>query len=228
MIIREEIRNYEVTSALPAELIKTSREYYVLAVLKHSFPDCFSKLRKAESPDLQALDGDVGIEVTWGGSPRNELISGESVKYSHARNAAEKEKILRKIRENGGNRDEIATSYPIGTAEGDKQNDIRVFKKKLEKVDGYRKRFQNIGLAIMIDIPLFFFGDQSWGKWLSDINNNAFDFVALVHWSGVDIYDFRFERYSRSRISRKDRDALQRLGRMAAEGIIKDDDSVWD
>lgn len=227
MKLRDDIRNYEVISALPTELIKTSREYYVLAVLKYSFPACFSKLKKAECPDLQALDGDVGIEVTWGGSPQNELITGESVKYSHARNAAEKEKILQKIRENGGNRDEIAISYPIGTAEGDKQNVIRVFKKKLKKVDRYRKHFQNIGLAIMIDIPLFFFGDRSWGKWLSDINNNAFDFVALVHWSGVDIYDFRFEQYSRSRISREDRDALQRLGRMAAEGIIKDDDPVW-
>ena len=30
-----------------------------------------------------------------------------------------------------------------------------------------------------------------------------------------------------AKIDREDTDALKRLGRMAAEGIIKDDDPVW-
>ena len=32
---------------------------------------------------------------------------------------------------------------------------------------------------------------------------------------------------SYAKIDREDMDALKRLGRMAAEGIIKDDDPVW-
>ena len=98
----------------------------------------------------------------------------------------------------------------------------------MKKVDNYRQCFQCIGLAILIDIPLFFFDDPQWGKWLSDINDDRFDFVALIHWSGVDIYDFKTGVYSNKRISREDMDALNRLGRMAAEGIIKDDDPVWE
>ena len=228
MNLRNEIRNFQVTTALSAELIKTSREYNVLAILKYSFPERFSKLHKAEAPDLQDDDGTLAVEVTWGGSPRNALISGESLKFSHAKTEAEKERSLRIIRKNGGERDAISTSYPVGTSEGDKKCVIEVFRKKLKKVDDYRRSFQHIGVAIIIDIPLFFFDDPQWGKWLSGINGDRYDFVALIHWSGVNIYDFRTEEYSNLRISREDMDALQRLGRMAAEGIITDDDPVWE
>ena len=228
MIFRDEIRNYQITTTLPTELMKTSREYKALAVLKYSFPDCFAKLHKAEAPDLQDDDGNIAIEVTWGGSPRYELISGESLKYSHAKTEAERERCLQKIWKNGGNRDAISTSYPVGTSEDDKKNVIEVFRKKLKKVDNYRQSFQRIGLAIIVDIPLFFFDDSQWGHWLSDINDGGFDFVALIHWSGVDIYDFKTGEYSNRRIVREDMDALKRLGRMASEGIIKDDDPVWD
>ena len=228
MNLRDEIRNFQVTKALSTELIKTSREYKALAILKYSFPDCFSNLHKAEAPDLQDDDGSLAIEVTWGGSPRDELISGESVKYSHAKTEAEKERSLQRIRKNGGNRDAISTSYPAGTSEGDKKHVLEVFRKKLKKADNYRQCFQRIGLAIIIDIPLFFFDDLQWGKWLSGINDGGFDFVAIIHWSGVDIYDFKTGEYSDRRICREDMDALERLGRMAAEGIIKDDDPVWE
>lgn len=228
MLLRNEIRNYQVYSALPAELRKTSREYYTLAALKYSFPERFSCLHKAEAPDLQDSNGVLGVEVTWGGSPEDEQISSESVKYSRAKTAAEKEKCLAIIRKNGGNRNEISTSFPLGTAENDKRNVIESFRKKLGKADRYRQQFQHIGLVILLDIPLFFFTDKYWGKWLSDLNQGSFDFVALLHWSGVDIYDFITGEYAICRIDREDMDALKKLGRMAAEGIVKDDDPVWD
>lgn len=228
MELRDDIRYYEVRSALPAKLIKTSREYKALAILKYSFPERFHKLQKSEAPDLQQSDGKLAVEVTWGGSQRDEQISSESIKYSHAKTEAEKEIILQKIRKNGGNRDDISTNYPVGTSEGDKKNIIKAFRKKLKKVDNYRQSFRYIGLAIIIDIPLFFFDDPKWGNWLSDINDGSFDFVALIHWSGLEIYDFKTGEYSIKRISREDMDALKRLGRMAAEGIIKDDDPVWE
>lgn len=228
MNLRDDIRNYEVTTALSPKLIKTSREYKVLAILKYSFPERFSKLQKSEAPDLQEPDGELAVEVTWGGSPRDGLISGESVKYSHAKTKDEKDKIRQKIQKNGGDRNDISTNYPVGTSEGDKKSVIEAFRKKLKKVDNYRQSFLRIGLAIIIDIPLFLIDDPDWGNWLSDINNSSFDFVALIHWSGVDIFDFKTGEYSKQRICREDMDALKRLGRMTAEGKIKDDDPVWE
>ena len=41
----------------------------------------------------------------------------------------------------------------------------------------------------------------------------------------VDKQRDNFNSYAK--IDREDMDALKRLGRMAAEGIIKDDDPVW-
>lgn len=62
---------------------------------------------------------------------------------------------------------------------------------------------------------------------VSHINKDGFDFVALLHWSGVDMYDVKTGQYKSHRINCEDMDALKRVGRMAAEGIIKDDDPVW-
>lgn len=227
MILTDEIRTYQVISPLPPEKIKTSREYEVLAILKYSFPKQFANLCKAEAPDLQDAKTNLGIEVTSAISPIDEQITGESIKYSHAKTEAEREKCLRIIHDCGGVRDDISTTYPVSTADSDKAHVINVFRKKLKKVDRYHKQFQKIGVAIIIDIPLFFFYDSDWGKWLSEINGGQFSFVALVHWSGVDIYDFATGNYSIKRINREDMDALKKLGRMTAEGIIKDDDPVW-
>ena len=223
----DKIRNFKVMTALPMGKIKTSREYYALAVLKYSFPEQFSGLRKGESPDLQDADSSLGVEVTWGGSPQDEIISGESYKYSHAKSDKDREKCLQQIRRNGGDRNEYSTSYPVSTSDSDKKHIQNVLIKKLKKIYSYREHFKRLGLAILIDIPLFFFDDPQWGDWLSHINKGGFDFVALLHWSGVDIYDFNTGEYASYRIEREDMDALKRLGRMATEGIIGDDDPVW-
>jgi hypothetical protein len=79
--------------------IKTSQEYYVLAVLKYAFPERFSGLQKSETPDLQDVKKSLGVEVTWGDSHISEIISGESYKYTQANTQADKEKCLKKIQE---------------------------------------------------------------------------------------------------------------------------------
>jgi len=227
MKLSDEIRNYQVCSSLPPEMIKTSREYKALAILKYSFPERFANLCKAEAPDLQDFKSNLGIEVTSAISPRNEQITGESIKYAHAKTEAERKECLRIINKCGGTRDGISTGYPVSTADSDKEHVIDVFKKKINKVDNYHKQFQHMGIAIIIDIPMFFFEDSEWGKWLASVNGGKFDFVAIIHWSGIDIYDFGSGNYSSKRIEREEMDALKKLARMAAEGIIKDDDPVW-
>lgn len=228
MLLTEEIRNYEVTAPLDPELIKTSREYRVLAILKYAYPAQFSKLHKAEAPDLQDTDGELGVEVTWGGSPNDEQITSESIKYSQAKTKAEKERRLKKIRNKGGDIIGKRTTYPLGKEEKDKIHAINIFQKKVNKVESYRKYFQNVGLAVMLDVPLPNLHGQQWGGWFSEINNDSFSFIALIHWSGINIYDFKTGEYSSRIIDKDDMDVLKKIGRMAAEGIIKDDDPVWD
>lgn len=50
-------------------------------------------------------------------------------------------------------------------------------------------------------------------------------FLVILIRNLVDKQRDNFNSYAK--IDREDMDALKRLGRMAAEGIIKDDDPVW-
>lgn len=227
MKLTDEIRNYEVTSALTPEKIKTSREYYALAVLKYAFPDMFANLRKLESPDLQDLNSRIGIEVTWSGSPIDEQISGEYQKYLNSTVEEYKEKRLEIIKRLGGDIDEFSVGFPVTTSEQDAKNLENIFTKKCKKADTYKKHIEKVGLAVIMDIPLFFFTIKDWGKWLSGFNKGSFNFMIMIHWSGVDIYSFEDKSYKSVRINREDMDALKKIGRMTAEGLIKEDDTVW-
>ena len=113
-----------------------------------------------------------------------------------------------------------------------KVNVEKAFRKKLKKTESYRRKFNHLGIVIVVDIPMMFFEtDFDWKEWLFEINESSvynYDFVILSHWSGLDLYDFRTREYAQRRIDRNDRDALRKLARMTTEGIIKEDDLVWE
>ena len=223
----DRILNYTVDSGLASNQIKNSREYYVLALLKHLFPDQFSLLHKSESPDLQDSEGFLGVEVTSGIRRRDELISGEGAKFFRAKTIAEKESSLQKIMNVGGNIERFVISTPATTIELDWEQVIEVFQKKLEKIDSYKESLKHVGLAIIIDYPTFPFNDYNWSASLSELNQQKYDFVIFSHWSGIDIYDFYADKFYSKSISCEERELLKKLGRMTAEGIIAEEDSEW-
>lgn len=227
MELTDEIRNYTVTKALPFELMKTSEEYYVLGVLKYCNPIQFGNLHKSEAPDLQDREGFLGIEITNALSQQDRQISGESLKYLHAKKETERERALKRIWMNGGDYNGFCTSYPVGTAEKDKKNVQKAYSSKIEKLKRYREKCSIVGLVIIIDIPLFCWEESKWANLLPKKNEDNYDFVILSYWSGIDVYDMKTDKYNRYEIGRKDMDALKHLGRMTAEGIIKEDDPIW-
>ena len=91
----------------------------------------------------------------------------------------------------------------------------------------YRQNVQCLGLAIIIDIPIIIISDFQWEENLSDQNNDGFNFVVLIHWSGVDMYDFDTKKHTSKMISNQDMRNLKKIGRLTAEGIITVDDDVW-
>ena len=226
-LLSDKIHNYQVKHVLSQELIKTSKEYYVRAVLKYAFPERFSGLQKSETPDLQDVKKSLGVEVTWGDSHISEIISGESYKYTQANTQADKEKCLKKIRKNGGDRNLVLTSYPLSTSEGSLTCIQKAFQNKKSKIEKYRQNVQCIGLAMIIDIPIIIISDYHWEESLTNQNNNGFDFAVLVHWSGVDLYDFNTKKYIFKMISKQEMLTLKKIGRLTAEGIITVEDDVW-
>lgn len=228
MVFTDRVYNYTVEKALSPDKIKTSREYYVLAVLKYLCPEVFSQLEKSETPDLQNRDGLLGVEVTWGGSPRDEIINGENYKLRYAKTEKQRERCLETIRKEGGNRDKYTISYPMSTGTDDKNNIEKIVKKKLNKIHIYKEKCSRVGLAILLDIPLFFLTDKNWESWLSNINNNGFNFIILLHWSGIDICFFETNEYRSIRFKdREENMMLHKIARMTTEGIIKESDLEW-
>jgi len=225
--ITDDIRKFRPTSDISPELRKLSQEYYALAVLKYCDKQRFGGLRKAESPDLQDSEGYLGIEVTDSTSAQEQQISGESIKFRNAKTDTERENALRIICRNGGDRNAQHTSYPIGTKEGVLKNVQNAYCNKLKKLSKYRRKCSKIGLVIRIDFPISILGNTQWGTLLTGKKEDDFDYIILLHWSGIDIYDVRIDAYSHFRINREDMDDLKRLGRMTAEGIINDNDPIW-
>ena len=65
-----------------------------------------------------------------------------------------------------------------------------------------------------------------------DMRENSKQLLDVGHFITVilirNLFDKQRDNFnSYAKIDREDMDALKRLGRMAAEGIIKDDDPVW-
>lgn len=228
MILTGRINEYCISEPLSSNLIKVSKEYFALALLRYCIPNQFDCLKKAESPDLQDDNGLIGIEVTDATSEQEQQISGESIKYSKAKFEEERQKSLSIIRRNGGDRNEWFISYPVSNEEREKKNVKRAYLRKLKKVECYRKVCTRLGLFIEIDTqPLFAAKDLDWEKCSLSSTGKGFDFVILSSWKGLELYDFEIKENRSITIKREDRDTLKFLARLTAEGIINENDPEW-
>ena len=122
--------------------------------------------------------------------------------------------------------------WPTRVPETEQREILSAFSKKLKKLPEYHKcGFGKIGLLIYHEKPPFDETLQECDKWLTEAQSSSdmkYDFVYLFHIEGMLFYDFCSGEKTHVVISHEDRYALGNLGRMAAEGEIKDDDPIWD
>ena len=71
----------------------------MLGVLKHSFPNRFSCVYKAEAPNLHDEEDKLGIEVVSELLPQDERISYGSTKYSRANTEEQRQRCENIIQE---------------------------------------------------------------------------------------------------------------------------------
>ena len=122
-------------------------------------------------------------------------------------------------------------AWRIRGPETEKAEIINAFLQKLKKVSEYRQKgFAKIGLLINHEKPVFNETADDFPEWLSDaqeVYTDKYDFVYILHVEGILFYDFASKKKSETIIPHGDRFALRNLGRMAAEGEVKDDDPIW-
>lgn len=232
MELNDRIRNRHFGYVLDSHFWKTSNEYTALASLKYCFGEKYRHLRNAEAPDLQDVENSVAIEVTDSVTPNDAQIIGEFTKLSQVITEEQKEKCRKKIIQNGACLlSDGMMAWQSRGPETEKREIINAFVQKLSKISEYRKMgFANIGLLIYHEKPAFSETIDNFPKWLIDAQKDCadkYDFVYILHVRGLLFYDFASGEKSEVVIPREDRLALGNLGRMAAEGEVKDDDPIW-
>lgn len=227
-----DVRDIPSRCVLDSHLWKRCIEYTALASLKYCFSDKYRHLRKAEAPDLQDHENSVAIEVTNSVTPTDAQIIGEFTKLSQVSTEAQKEKCRQKISQNGAKLIcDGFMAWNFRSPETGINEIVNAFVRKLNKVSIYRQSgFEKIGLLINHENPVFPEEVANYSKILMDAQKDyadKYDFVYILHIEGLLFYDFASGEKSEIVIPRADRLALGNLGRMAAEGEVKDDDPIW-
>lgn len=233
MELTDSIKNKRFESVLDTHLWKTSNEYTALAALKFCYGEKYKDLIKSEAPDFQDLKNSVAIEMTDSVTPTDAQTAGEFTRIGLAKTEEEKLKRRKKIEKNGAKMlMNGMMTWPIRDPKTEQRELLLTFSKKLKKLPEYHKRgFKKIGLLIYHEKPPFDETLQECDKWLTEAQSASdmkYDFVYLFHIEGILFYDFCSGEKTHVVISHEDRYALGNLGRMAAEGEIKDDDPIWD
>lgn len=232
MELNDALKNIHFGCVLDSHLWKISDEYTALAALKYCFGEEYKHMRKAETPDLQDVENSVAIEVTSSVTSDEARITGEFTRLQQVPTEKDKVKCRKKIEAGGANLEDdgfllFRPEDPID----ERTAMVNAFTKKRDKVSAYlEKGFKRIGLLIYHEKPIFSETETEFQEWFAaeqKDKTDKYDFVYILHTDGLLFYDFTTGEKDRIKISCEDRRALGNLGRMAAEGKVKDDDPIW-
>ena len=121
--------------------------------------------------------------------------------------------------------------FPAFSPADEKSTILNAFQSKLDKAGIYRRKgFASVGLLIYVEAPILDdtrFNGYGWFTSAQADRKEKYDFVYLCYRDGLIRFDFQKKKCKEFFIPKNDMAGLQNLGRMAAEGEIKDDDPIW-
>ena len=232
MELTDKIKNKSYDKSLDSHLWKTYQEFLCLAVLKYVFGNEFQSFHHADAPDLQDQDNKIGIEVTQAVEPKDAQTSGEHIRFFESDNKNIRAKSRSKIESNGGMLFENGVLVlDSKTAKETRSTIVSAYTHKCTLLPEYQKNgFQTLGLCIYHQEHLSTEIQKQCFSWLKDARNESvqqYDFVIIVHFMGVMIFDFAKGEMKSYEIEEDVMDTLGVLARMTAEGEVKEDDPVW-
>ena len=231
MKLTDEIRNKYFDRPLDTNLWKASYEYTALAALKYVDNKRYKHLYHADAPDLRDDVNSVGIEVTEAIDPKRARTVGEMLKYQKCTRESDKLKCREKIYEYAEDFDKYGAVFPDRYPYHEQEEIVAAFQNKLQKIKSYRANgFKRLGLLIYMKGRIFMEGCRCFDEWLRDAQKDTlekFDFVYILHLDGLLYYDFSTGEKKHVTIPWEDGEALLKLGRMAAEGEVADDNPIW-
>ena len=216
IVIADEIRNMHFPKPLKAEEMKYYTEHFALAVLRCCF-DCYDGWRVADAPDLQSEDGTAGIEVTELAISLNKAIVGDCLHYWETGDVRYKNKAEYR----GARAGEEFYILPSVDSNDELAALEAIFRKKLGKLSGYKRRGINrLGLIMVMDaIPLHATAEK-WAevvRVLQSGTDNRYDKVFFAYSSALSYYNCATDTTTNYAIDRDDFDALKKYARYMAE-----------
>lgn len=214
--LTEEIRSRHFDSPLRSEQIKYFTEHLALAVLKYCFDD-FDTWIVGDAPDLQSGDKTSGIEVTELAIDLNRAIVGDCLQYWETGDV----KYRRKAEGRGAAYLDMYSILPTVDSNDELAALERIFRKKLKKIEHYKKNgFERLGLIIVMDgLPI----DSTVRYWadivrvLQSDTANRYDKIYFAYSSVLSCYDSISGKKEDFTISKADYSALKKLARTEIE-----------
>ena len=188
----------------------------------------YSHLQLLDKPDLQMLDGSVGIEVTEAILPKKARINGELTKMRIGKQSdSDKARCKEIIEKSGGRFLELGLLYPVQTSTKEKKLLLDTVCRKLRLVPSYRKKgFVQLGLFVLFDeIPIPFDPDDLM-KLFQDAQTNCsdrFDFLFFFYNYGLIHFDFQANQYTIHVMGEQKFHELSKTARI----IVESDDQHW-
>ena len=134
---------------------KDYNEELALLILKQCFPGQFSNLTKKDAPDLQDINGRIGIEVVEAIEMKKAEIDGVFSNRRIDNSSITYEKCKEIIEKNGGELDEYGITYPVTTNLDEKAIIQEAIQKKIKKYSEYKEKgFEELSLFVLFYEPI--------------------------------------------------------------------------
>ena len=220
------------------EMEKHSCEYQALAILKLVLGEKRKGFIKADSPDLQNINTREGIEVVTSFPESFRYVRNKENELSEALNKGDYNnvnKIEKKLSEvSWVKRIENSILYPANDSIESSVILNTIIKKSNKILDYKVNGFDTIGLFVwhLSPVATEFYNNiaEEWGSLLKEAECyyiNKFDFIIITVENMILYYDKDFVCKDTIKLPFIYSSILPVLGRMAAEGMISDDDPIW-
>ncbi len=218
--LTDDIRELHFSQPIKPEEMKYYTEHFALAVLRYCF-DEYDSWIASDAPDLQSPDGAAGIEVTELAISLNRAIVGDCLHYWETGD----ERYKAKAEHRGARPGEEFYILP-SVDSGDEFAALEtIFRKKLSKLTGYKKRgIDRLGLIMVMDgLPLPATA-KNWAdvvRVLQSDQPERYDRIFFVYNCCLSCYDCAADTCLNIGINKEDYAAIGKYARYMAEKMLR-------
>ena len=226
------------TTYMDTKLYTAKIEYEAIAFIKYIFGERFGKLFRADAPDIQDENGVQGIEVVKVVTESDGRLEGEVAQYLRATKEANfsvQSKYAPKIERDGGKISKHGVTFSLQSNAKERRIFQEAIKRKLEKLPKYKANgYKNMGIYMLYECPISFGTSSERKEWLDEVQAEyaeKYDIVIVLYQDDISwrisFYDFNTDDILDVEISNDIVNYIGKLGRMTAEGEVKQDDPEW-